>query len=848
MDESKLTERQALNLLRAAGYTVTSRRGVFTVTDPQRNPHVLDRLGLFAYTRRVQANLAPQPLEPPPTGTARNPAPAAPAEITPAGTTPNPAPAVPIVPAPAVPPASPASPDAQVVATRSDGQATSVPLSPVPSTETHAADPSPTATTTLPRRGTDPIIVTAPVLTPTHTLAAITTLLDDHAQTLRTTAQRQGASFTDPTHVFPMPAGLLPQFAVHPSLVVPGRFQPRTTFADAPMRELMANIAELGIINRLLVFANEHGQLELVGGERRLRAARMLALPAVPVELFAGTLRQIALASTSDNLQRTDLTPIEEGGIYERLIVELQITEAELARQLGRPRTTIQQRRMLVKAATDLREALLTGEISFTQARAILQAAPGDHQSQQSTLTALRARFAAGQRVTEDDARALTETEILKGAEPRLAHLGWQIIPTSGASPLVWAITERPARWSGLTILTALRDKRRPSSGDPPPTLTLPREALDLVTARGYRLETRSCAPWVGVSLGETPPDRFLTWTEVRDNLLPHARADIAALSQQIAAHGWQLTLDQGTLRFMHPSGDHRTMLNWEHAQRTAQALTVSPSPSTTPQRNAPRQPCTDGIACGKQHFPSSELSFFDGQQRCHGCITARQALAQAQQDRLRQHLTVIAGPWLAAIPEPVLPLLIAGCLNHAPRLGYHHLQSPATKVTIISQQSRVALLDAAVDLLASIAWKYRDTPLALTNLVTDEAAEHHAVSQPTDEATEHHAVPQLTDEAATTPDLAAPPPPTVSSFAKRLHDLHARLNDAQELTTSDMHQIIADLAHLRAEMRAAKAEASAAASAEFDRLDRESAATSTSLHAWLLRTQAMTKESTGGA
>ena len=88
------------------------------------------------------------------------------------------------------------------------------------------------------------------------------------------------------------------------------------------------------------------------------------------------------------------------------------------------------------------------------------------------------------------------------------------------------------------------------------------------------------------------------------------------------------------------------------------------------------------------------ELSFFDGQQRCHGCITARQALAQAQQDRLRQHLT---------------------------------------------------------------------------------------------------------DEAATTPDLAAPPPPTVSSFAERLHDLHARLNDAQERTTSDMHQIIADLAPRRA-------------------------------------------------
>ena len=128
------------------------------------------------------------------------------------------------------------------------------------------------------------------------------------------------------------------------------------------------------------------------------------------------------------------------------------------------------------------------------------------------------------------------------------------------------------------------------------------------------------------------------------------------------------------------------------------------------------------------------ELSFFDGQQRCHGCITACQALAQAQQDRLRQHLT---------------------------------------------------------------------------------------------------------DEATTTPDLAAPPLPTVSRFAERLHDLHARLNDAQERTTSDMHQIIADLAHLRAEMRAAKAEASAAARAEFDRLDRESAATSTSLHAWLLRTQA---------
>lgn len=802
MSQPRMTERQATSLLRAAGYTVAVSRGRVTVTDPADSPHVVDRLGLIAYARRVHDGLA----RPESTPTARE------ADEQHVST--------PTAQGEAEPPATPLAADQP--GTEPAGNPTRARRGrrgeAEPATAA-AAQPSDGASAPetpggLPGRGGEG---GAPVVEPTYTLAEITGHLDANAAALKAAARRGPKAFAEPGFLFPAPAGVSRQLDAQVGLIVRGRHQPRKTFADAAMAELRESIAAVGIINRLIAFANEEGRLELIGGERRLRAATELGLPSVPVEVFAGTMRQIALASAVDNVQRADLTPLEEGESYERLVVEMKVSEAELARHLGRARTYIQQRRMLVRADAQLRDALLAEEISFTQARAVIQAAPGDPRAQRGALKAIRAWHAAEKRVTEDDARRLAENEVLKGARGRLEQLGWHVQSAVGAAgALVWADAERPARWSGPAILEALRESRRPAAGETPPVLELAREELEQIAARGHRLETRAYAPWVGVASGYAAPDRFLTWAEVRDELLPAARADIAALASQVEAHGWRLKVASGNVSLEGQKGGFHAAVSWENAQSAAKDIASGKLKDTKQRLSEPKRTCEDGIACGKKKFRQAELSLLDGKYRCGACADARRAIAKAQQDRVRQDVEAMGTGWLAACPDPLLRLLIVGCLSTSSRLGYFQHQPVAARLEIVAQRPREDLLAAATDLLAKIAWDNRETPLGISDLAAVNAAG------------------RLAEPAPPQPAPSRPEPADAPGLRQRLFELHARLTESQDLTASDARQLAGQLEQLRADAHAARAGADAELLAELEALDRDVADTLAPLHQWL--------------
>jgi ParB family chromosome partitioning protein len=169
------------------------------------------------------------------------------------------------------------------------------------------------------------------------------------------------------------PAG---QRRVPIELIRPGAFQPRRRFAEAELEALAQSIREKGILQPLLVrpLAEKEADFELVAGERRWRAAQRLGLHEVPVivrPIADSEALEIALV---ENLQREELSPLEEAEAYRRLIEEFDRTQASLAEAVGKSRSHVANTVRLLSLPTPVRRRLDEGELSAGHARALLAA------------------------------------------------------------------------------------------------------------------------------------------------------------------------------------------------------------------------------------------------------------------------------------------------------------------------------------------------------------------------------------------------------------------------------------------------------------------------------------------
>jgi ParB family chromosome partitioning protein len=148
--------------------------------------------------------------------------------------------------------------------------------------------------------------------------------------------------------------------------------QPRHRFDDAGLEELSRSIRRTGILQPVLV-TKEGGRFRIVAGERRVRAARLAGLSEVPVIVREGvTDRDHILLALVENVQRRDLTALEEAEAYRHLKDDFGLTQEDVAERVGKDRATVANALRLLKLAVPVREALENGEISAGHARAIL--------------------------------------------------------------------------------------------------------------------------------------------------------------------------------------------------------------------------------------------------------------------------------------------------------------------------------------------------------------------------------------------------------------------------------------------------------------------------------------------
>jgi ParB family transcriptional regulator, chromosome partitioning protein len=178
---------------------------------------------------------------------------------------------------------------------------------------------------------------------------------------------------TEPADAY---AGAAPR-QVPIAAIRPGAFQPRRIFADAELDMLAQSIREKGVLQPLLVrpLGADTAGFELVAGERRWRAAQRIGLHEVPVVVRAlGDAEAIEVALV-ENLQREDLSALEEAAAYSRLIDEFGRTQASLAAAVGKSRSHVANTLRLLSLPEAVRRRLDDGGLSAGHARALLAAA-----------------------------------------------------------------------------------------------------------------------------------------------------------------------------------------------------------------------------------------------------------------------------------------------------------------------------------------------------------------------------------------------------------------------------------------------------------------------------------------
>ena len=151
----------------------------------------------------------------------------------------------------------------------------------------------------------------------------------------------------------------------------PNPYQPRKIFEQEAIEELKQSIEEYGILQPLIVRKTIKGY-EIVAGERRFRAAKEAKLDTVPVVIRELTEQQMMEIAVLENLQREDLTPIEEAAAYQMLMGKLKITQEELSKRLGKSRPHIANHVRLLSLPAKIQELITEGKISMGHGRALL--------------------------------------------------------------------------------------------------------------------------------------------------------------------------------------------------------------------------------------------------------------------------------------------------------------------------------------------------------------------------------------------------------------------------------------------------------------------------------------------
>ena len=154
--------------------------------------------------------------------------------------------------------------------------------------------------------------------------------------------------------------------------LVPSPYQPRSHFDSTKIQELADSIKERGIVQPLVARKLNNGTYEIIAGERRWRAAQAAGLFEVPVQLKILSNKEALEIAIIENVQREDLSAIEEAEAYQRLMQEFQLTQQQVAERVGKDRVTVTNSLRLLQLPTQIRDLVGQGELSQGHAKVLL--------------------------------------------------------------------------------------------------------------------------------------------------------------------------------------------------------------------------------------------------------------------------------------------------------------------------------------------------------------------------------------------------------------------------------------------------------------------------------------------
>ncbi|MCS7184613.1 MAG: ParB/RepB/Spo0J family partition protein [bacterium] len=153
----------------------------------------------------------------------------------------------------------------------------------------------------------------------------------------------------------------------------PSSIQPRSYFSEEGINSLAESIKKTGVIEPILVSNVSHETYEVIAGERRFRAAKLVGLEKIPCIVKNVSLKEKVLISLIENIQREDLNPIDEANFFKRTIDEFKLTQEELADEIGKSRVYVANKIRLLQLPLEVQNLVKEGKLSEGHARALLQ-------------------------------------------------------------------------------------------------------------------------------------------------------------------------------------------------------------------------------------------------------------------------------------------------------------------------------------------------------------------------------------------------------------------------------------------------------------------------------------------
>ena len=245
-----------------------------------------------------------------------------------------------------------------------------------------------------------------------------------------------------PTTDSQIPEGGVTQIPI--TNIVPNPRQPRARFDPDELEELAVSIREHGVIQPLIVTQTESaGQYTLIAGERRLMAAQMAEMRAVPAIIHGASDQQLIELALVENVQRADLGPLETAEAYRQLTEDFNLSHDDISNRVGKSRVTVTNTLRLLNLPDNVKESLVAGKISEGHARALL------------ALPTEQAQTAALQSILKNDLNVRQTEELIRklsGEKPKK-----QSAPAP--NPEIKALEERLRQHLGTRVTLNQRGK-----------------------------------------------------------------------------------------------------------------------------------------------------------------------------------------------------------------------------------------------------------------------------------------------------------------------------------------------------------------------------------------------------